>query len=136
MPNLKISEMAEAVTLTGDELVEVVQAGANVRTTVAALVSLFTPTGVQEEDVTGAEAVAINGTIGFLDLTPSSAGTLTNITGAIDGQIVVVSNVSASESLVIQQNANIRILDDLILFPRGSFTMRYSDELALWVGLS
>jgi hypothetical protein len=37
MPNKKISELTAAGTLTGAELIEVVQGGANVKTTVAAI---------------------------------------------------------------------------------------------------
>ena len=46
MANEKISGMSAAATLTGSELVEVVQSGDNVRTTTQAIADLATGSGV------------------------------------------------------------------------------------------
>lgn len=96
------------------------------------------PTGVQAGNVAaGAQVVALAAGAGFVDLTPNAgATTVTNFTGGVDGQIIVVTNMHASNALTIQANANIRMSGDLTLLENNSTSLRYSAALALWVAMN
>lgn len=79
MPDVKISELDAAAALTGAELLEVVQSGANVQTTAADLAALASGGGfraVAEETGTTYTALAADKTK-WLRLTNASAITLT-----------------------------------------------------------
>jgi hypothetical protein len=96
-------------------------------------------TDVQADTIAaGSQTVALDSTdVGFLDLTPNAGDTtLTNITGASDGQLVIVSNLDAANSLTIQANADIRMSSDLTLLENQSIGLRYSDDLGVWVAFA
>jgi hypothetical protein len=98
---------------------------------------IASPTGVQTAAPgAGTFTVALNPGVGFLDITPSAAATLTNITGATDGQILTVTNLSGAFGLTVQANANIRMAGDLGLLENNTTTLRYSAALGLWTNLN
>jgi hypothetical protein len=81
----------------------------------------------------GAQVVAVGTDTGFLDLTPNlGATTLTNLTGGRIGQTVTVTNMHASNQLVVQANASIRMSGSLTLLQNGSVTLRRRTA-AQWV---
>lgn len=95
------------------------------------------PTGVQvAAPGAGTFTVALDPGVGFVDITPSAAATLTNVTGAYDGQIVTFTNLSGSFALTIQANANFRMAGDLGLLQNNSATFRWSASLGLWVAFN
>lgn len=78
---------------------------------------------------------------GFLDGNPTSGNsTLTGISGGLDGQLVTITNVHASNLLTVASlntsslAANrIRLATDLTLLQYMSITLRRSAALSLWV---
>lgn len=91
------------------------------------------PTGVQTAAPSGSFTVALTAGTGFLDVTPSAGSTLTNVTGGSDGQLLTITNLSASFSLTVDAGANFRMASDLGLLEKNSASFRYSAALALWV---
>lgn len=87
--------------------------------------------------------VALNPGVGFLDVTPTGAALYTGFSGGVDGQILVVSNLAASQtltlrSLVLSAAGNqLRLAADLTLLARQSQTFRYttSPVTPVWVPL-
>ncbi len=137
MPDRKISELDVADTLDGTEVVELVQAGANVKTTLDVLLNLGTPGELQEANLAaGNQSVNLDPFIGFLDCTVAAGNaTITNLVGGIHQQIVVVSNLGP-DLLVIPQNANFRLASDVTILSGGAYSLRFSQDLNLWVGMS
>lgn len=96
-----------------------------------------TPLGTQAQNIAaGAQVVAVSESTGFLDLNPNVGGTtLTDITGGSVGQIIIVSNVHASNSLTIQAGSSIRMSGDLTLLQNGSISFRRRTA-GQWVAMS
>lgn len=79
----------------------------------------------------GTFTVALTDGAGFLEVTPSAAATLTNVTGGLNGQLLTISNLSASFTLTIQANANIRMTGNLGLLQNQTASFRRKG--AIWV---
>lgn len=96
-----------------------------------------TPLDTQAQNIAaGAQTVVVSESTGFLDLTPNAGNTtLTDITGGSVGQIVVVSNLHASNSLTIQAGSTIRMAGNLTLLQNGSISFRRRTA-GQWVALS
>lgn len=98
MPNKKISELDPAISLVGDELVELVQAGANVQATVAEIVALAGSGGGG-----GGQPILVETDFGAMGVT----GTANNYSGgAWLGNLVTVLDDGVIESVVYGLNAN------------------------------
>lgn len=95
------------------------------------------PTATQAQNVdAGAQVVAITPRTGFLDLTPNAgATTITDIIGGTLGQIIVVSNMHASNLLTVQAGVTIRMPTNLTLLQNGNISLRRR-TLSEWVALS
>lgn len=87
--------------------------------------------------------VALSTGVGFLDVTPTGAAIYTGFAGGIDGQILVVSNLAAAQtltlrSLVLSAAGNqLRLAADLTLLTRQTQAFRYTTApaTAVWVPL-
>lgn len=87
--------------------------------------------------------IALGTGIGFLDVTPTGAAIYTGFAGGLDGQILVVSNLAAAQtltlrSLVLSAAGNqLRLAADLTLLARQSQAFRYSTSTAtaVWIPL-
>lgn len=103
------------------------------------------PTGVLQLAVaTGTyndySPTGFNNSIGFLDITPSGPVTITGIEAGGDGQYLLVTNLSGSQTLTLDslnggslaQN-RLRLPGNLALVPNNSVCLRYSVALGLWV---
>ena len=82
-----------------------------------------------------------DGSIGFLDITPSGSGVIiTGIEAGEDGQYLVITNLSGSNTVQLNtlsgsslaQN-QMRLPGNLILVQNNGVTLRYSKFLGLWV---
>lgn len=81
-----------------------------------------------------------SGSVGFLDVTPTGAVILTGINAGSDGQYLVVTNLSGSQTLTLNsldagslaQN-RLRLPGNLTLAANNSICLRYSAQLGLWV---
>lgn len=79
----------------------------------------------------GTFTVALTDGAGFLEVTPSAAATLTNVTGGQNGQLLTISNLSGAFALTIQANANFRMAGDLSLLQNQSASFRRKG--AIWI---
>jgi hypothetical protein len=82
-----------------------------------------------------------NGSVGFLDITPSGGNVvLTGIEAGADGQYLVVTNLSGSNTVTIDslnvgslaQN-RVRLPGNITLIQNNGICLRYSAALSLWV---
>ncbi len=79
-------------------------------------------------------------TVGYLDITPTGSVVLTGIEAGEDGQYLVVTNLSGTQSLILNsldagslaQN-RMRLPGNISLVPNNGLCLRYSKQLALWV---
>lgn len=79
-------------------------------------------------------------TVGYLDITPSGAVVITGIEAGEDGQYLVVTNLSGSNTLQLNsldagslaQN-RMRLPGNISLVPNNGICLRYSKQLLLWV---
>jgi hypothetical protein len=96
------------------------------------------PTGVQNEVIGNTpDDVALEPGVGFVDLDPTAgAGEVTDFTGGFDGQIIVVSNVHATNPVTIATGSGIRMSDPLTLLQYNSVSLRFSASLNVWVPMS
>jgi|SRR6185312_947976 len=152
MATATILQLPQANSLTGAESVEMVQNGRSVRGTSAQVASLgsdISPTG----PIGVVAAVPANGanndyaptgfgpTSGFLDLTPAGAANITGLTAGYDGQLVVITNLSANVLTLntlngASQTANqFRMVADIILGQNNSQAFKYSATIGKWVAL-
>jgi hypothetical protein len=76
MANIKISELTSAATLTGTEVVPIVQSSSTVKTTALSIANLATHT--IKVSLTSADILALNATP-FTLIAAQGAGTLTNV---------------------------------------------------------
>lgn len=92
------------------------------------------PPGTQDSAPgAGTFTVALTAGAGFLEVTPSAAATLTNVTGAVGDQILTISNLAPSFALTIQSNAHFRMTGDLALLQNQSATFRWNASLSVWI---
>jgi hypothetical protein len=98
-------------------------------------------TGVQTETLAAGvtAAVALDSNIGFLDITSNAAGsTLQSITGGFDGQVITVTEVSATGALTLAKLAGtagsqLRLPTDLTFLQYSGQSFKYSSSLSIWV---
>ena len=80
-------------------------------------------------------------TIGFMDLTPTGNCSITGIIAGIDGQLIVVTNLSALTVTLNALNAGsaaanqFRMPRDIALTQNSSASFKYSVTLAKWVSI-
>jgi hypothetical protein len=81
-----------------------------------------------------------DGSIGYLDLTPSGAVVITGIGAGEDGQYLVVTNLSGANTVTLDSLAagslaqnQMRLPGNIILVQNNGVTLRYSKFLGLWV---
>lgn len=96
------------------------------------------PTGIQAATLTaGAQAIALASGVGFLDCdTSAGAATITDLTAAKDGQILIITHVSGAAALTIQANTHFRMAADLTLLLGSGISLRFSSTLNKWVAMS
>lgn len=103
------------------------------------------PTGVLQLAVaTGTynnyDPLDFDATVGYLDITPSGPVIITGISAGEDGQYLVITNLSGSNSLILNsldagslaQN-RMRLPGNISLAPNNGLCLRYSKKLLLWV---
>jgi hypothetical protein len=93
------------------------------------------PTGLQSATLpAGSSSVVVTPSVGFLELTGDGGGTsaVLNITGGVNGQILVVSNVAAP-FVTLLSSGNLRLPVDLTLLQNDGQAFRYSSALTKWV---
>jgi hypothetical protein len=81
-----------------------------------------------------------DGSVGFLDITPSGDIIITGIAAGGDGQYLVVTNLSGTHTVTLNsldagslaQN-QMRLPGNIVLVPNNGVCLRYSLKLALWV---
>jgi len=81
-----------------------------------------------------------DGSIGFLDITPSGAVIITGVAAGEDGQYLVITNLSGSQTVTLDslnsgslaQN-QLRLPGNIVLVQNNGITLRYSKFLGLWV---
>lgn len=152
MGTATILQLPQAQSLTGAEAVEMVQNGTSVRGTSAQIASLgatISPTGpvgvVDAVPATGGNndyaPTGFGATTGFLELTPAGVANITGLTAGYDGQLVVITNLSAN-SLTLNalngssQSANqFRMVGDIILSQYNGQAFKYSATIGKWVAL-
>lgn len=104
MANEKISGMSAAATLTGSELVEVVQSGDNVRTTTQAIADLATGSGVTGTGTTNKVAKwTSSSALGNSSIDDLAAG-LSVIKSAAGGQYVLLAAYNTDDDIGVQLN--------------------------------
>lgn len=104
MANEKISGMSAAATLTGSELVEVVQSGDNVRTTTQAIADLATGSGVTGTGTTNKVAKwTSSSALGDSSIDDLAAGLLV-IKSAAGGQYVTLVALNTDDDIEVQLN--------------------------------
>lgn len=152
MATATILQLQQAVSLTGSESIEMAQNGRSVRATSAQVASLggsVSPTGptgvVASIPATGANndyaPSGFGATTGFLDLTAAGAANITGISAGYDGQIITITNLSASPLTLNalnggSQGANqFRMVADTILTQNNGKTFKYSATIGKWVAL-
>lgn len=104
---------------------------------------IASPTGVQTTVLAAGATnnLALTAGTGFLDLSPTSgAADVTGIAAGTDGQLLVVTNIHASNSVTLDAlNAGsvaanrLRLPADLTILQYSNITLRYSTSLALWI---
>lgn len=103
------------------------------------------PTGVLQLGVAAGtyndyDPADFDATVGYLDITPSGAVVITGIEAGEDGQYLVITNLSGSNSLTLNsldagslaQN-RMRLPGNISLAPNNGLCLRYSKKLLLWV---
>ena len=152
MATATILQLPQATSLTGSESVEMVQNGRSVRSTsaqVATLISTVSPTGptgvVAAVPVTGENndyaPAGFGAPTGFLDLTPAGVANITGLTAGYDGQLIVITNLSANALTLNALNGGsqmanqFRMVADIILGQNNGQTFKYSATIAKWVAL-
>lgn len=91
------------------------------------------PTGSQSATPGGSFTVALTAGAGFLEVTPSGDSTLTDVTGALDGQMLTISNLSGVFSLTVASNTHFRMTADLTLLENQSASFRWNASLTKWI---
>lgn len=88
MANQKISALPPAAALTGSELIELVQGGVNVKTTVAAVTANATTPGYSSAALAGTDDVVLPGSDDFVISVDTTAGPIsyTGFVAQRDGQ--------------------------------------------------
>lgn len=81
-----------------------------------------------------------DGSIGFLDITPSGAVIITGIEAGEDGQYLVITNLSGSNTVTLNSLSGsslaqnqMRLPGNIVLVQNNGLTLRYSKALGLWV---
>lgn len=153
MSTATILQLPQAIALTGTEPVESVQGTTSVRLTaaqIAALAPSINPTG----PVGVAAAVPAPGAnnnytasglmgavVGFLDLTPTANCNITGLLAGFDGQLVIITNLSAFVITLNTLNAGsiaanqFRMVSDWVLPQNAGKAFKYSVTLGKWVAL-
>ena len=152
MATATILQLPQAQSLTGAEAVEIVQNGASARATSAQVASLGAsvsptgPTGVVEAlpNVGSNNDYApldFGATTGFLEVMPVGVTNITGLIAGYDGQIVVITNVSAYALTLNELNGasqagnQFRMAADAILTQNNSRTFKYSATIGKWVAI-
>jgi hypothetical protein len=81
-----------------------------------------------------------DGSIGFLDITPTGSVIITGIEAGEDGQYLVITNLSGSQTVTLNSLSGsslaqnqLRLPGNLVLVQNNGLTLRYSKTLGLWV---
>lgn len=154
MSTRTILQLPQATSLTGAELLELVQSNASVRASIEQILALAPfivptgPTGVIDAiPVAGANnnytaSGLFGATTGLLLLTPASASNITGLLAGFDGQIVIIMNL-ASVALTLNAinsgslSANqFQMGADQILTQNNSRTFKYFAAISKWVSLT
>lgn len=148
MANATIPMLPQAISLTGAEQMEAVQAGQSVRVTAAQVSAVANAiNGI-------AAAVPANGanhnytvsglmgpTIGFLELTPAGNCNITGIIAGFDGQLIIITNLSANTLTLNALNAGsvaanqFRMNADITAAQNTGYPFKYSVQIGKWVSL-
>jgi len=93
-----------------------------------------TPTGLQTPTLAaGSNPLALTAGVGFVDATANAAGsTITNLTGGFNGQIVVISQMTA-DPVTLDNAGNMRLPFAITLTQFDSCALRFSSALNKWV---
>jgi hypothetical protein len=153
MSTTTILQLTQAVGgLTGGEQLEAVQAGSSVRVSagmIAALAAQIASTGPTTV-IYGVPAAAnndynVNGqmgaAVGFIDLTPTTICNISGLAAGFDGQIIVITNLSAFQMTLNSLSSNsqpqnrFRMAADFILTQNNGKSFKYSASIGLWVAL-
>jgi hypothetical protein len=153
MATATILQLPQAIGLTGAEQLEGVQSGSSVRVTaaqVAALAEYIVPTGptgvIDAVPASGANnnynpGADFSASTGFVDLTPTANCNITGLLAGFDGQIVIITNLSA---FVLTLNAlnsgslsanQFRMVGDFALAQNNGQSFKYSATIGKWVAL-
>lgn len=153
MSTSTIPQLRQAIGLTGTEQLEAVQAGASVRITSAMLALLANsvapigPTGVAAASPAAGENdnYTVSGemgpTIGFIDLTPSGNCNITGLEAGFNGQIIIITNLSAFVLILNALNSGslapnqFRMFGDLSLSQNNGQPFKYSTTIGKWVAI-
>ena len=149
MGTATILQLPQTVGLTGGEPLETVQGTTSVRTTVAQIAALSRslPTGVAaaipsagaNNDYTASGLMGPS--IGFIDLTPTADCNITGLQAGFDGQIVIVTNLSAFNVTLNALNSGsqsvnqFRMVGDFVLPQNNGKTFKYSVSIGKWVAM-
>jgi len=162
MSTTTIVQLPQAIALTGNELLEVavpiklagnVNGWASERVTSAQIAALagnvasVGPTAViTDVPVPGSNndytvSGQMGATVGFIDLTPTAICNITGLQGGFDGQVVIITNLSAfamtlnTLNVGSQATNQFRLPSDLILIQNDSKAFKYSATISRWVSL-
>ena len=162
MATTTILQLPQAISLTGAEQLEAaepvtlpggVQGWASIRVTagqISALASKVAPTGPTAV-IAAAPAPGANNdytahgqmgpAVGFMDLTPTAICNITGLQAGTDGQLVVITNLSAFAMTLNAFNSGsmapnqFRMASDFILTQNNSKSFKYSVPIGNWVGI-
>jgi hypothetical protein len=80
-------------------------------------------------------------TIGFADLSPTGACTITGLLAGFDGQLVTITNLTANALTLTALDSNstsanqFRLVGSFTLGQNNGITFRYSTTIGHWVAL-
>lgn len=159
MATATILQLTQAVSVLGTEQVEAAQPTtlsngqpgfASVRLSLAQIAALAgsskTPAGV----ITGIPSGTVNDytvggqmgpAVGFIDLSPTAPCNITGIEAGIDGQLIVITCLTAFQTTLNALNAGslaanrFRMASDAILTQNNGRSFKYSATIGLWVAL-
>jgi hypothetical protein len=162
MATTTILQLPQAISLTGAELFEAavpavlpgnVQGWASERISTAQIATLVRnivaaiPTGViYAAPIPGANnnytvGAQMGAAVAFVDLTPTGICNITGLQAGFDGQIVIITNLSAFAMTLNALNVGsisanqFRLPADLILTQNDSRAFKYSATIGKWVAL-
>lgn len=159
MATENILQLTAAIGITGSEWLEAVQVAAvpggwaSIRLTsaqIAALAASLAPTGptvvVAAVPAAGANndytaSGQFSPAVGFVDLAPTADCNITGLAAGGNGQIVIITNLSAHQMILNALNTGsatanrFRMAADQILTQNNSRAFKYSTTLAKWVML-